>query len=280
MYLLIPKGTNLHEIIRLPKYNYNAKTAKRNDMLMEKYSFGSHYRQYLVLFLPKHREVTQKEVILYFHGGGWTFGNPMMFRCNAQFFVDLGYVVVMPTYRRLPFYRAPDMHKDTILALKKTMTILKSKGLGDKKIIIAGLSSGAHLAALLAFNHTNHLDFDFPKERLAGVMLFGAPLDLSKMAMTPVLWRLAGNHNRDLFQKSNPVIFLTKSESTPVLLIHGTKDGLVNYKSALSFAEKYRAKLLTFHTIENGTHLDAGNWIFEEGKVRNVVLKWLKHVEG
>lgn len=280
MYFIIPKGTNLHEIIRLPYYNYKAQTARKDEMLMEKHSFGDHHQQYFMLFLPKNGNVTQDQVIVYFHGGGWTFGSPMMFRCNAQFFVDRGYAVVMPTYRRLPFFRAPDMLEDAALALKKTSTVLASKDLGHKKIILGGLSSGGHLAGLLAYDENIWSNLKISRDRLAGIMLLAAPLDFSSMAPTPVLWRLAGRKGSDFSKRASPVTYVNQGDEKPVLIVHGTKDGLVNYKGSISFLEKRGAQSLVFHTIKNGTHLDAGYWVFEEGDTREAVLKWLAEIQN
>lgn len=279
LLLLAPKGTNLHEIIRLPYYNYKAQTAKRNEMIMYKYQFGAHRRQYLYLFLPKGKKVSKEEVIIYFHGGGWTFGNPMMFRCNAQLFVDLGYAVIMPTYRRLPFFNADDMQEDIRLALKTTIDIIKEKSWQNKRLIIAGLSSGAHLAALLCYNKTHFKSLELPREKLAGILLLGPPLDLREMTPTPVIWKLVGRRKQALFQRNNPVNYLEPTDQQATFLLHGTKDGLVNYNSSLSFIKKRGTEAFTFYTIENGTHLDAGFWIFEEGEIRDAIFNWLESLE-
>jgi acetyl esterase/lipase len=279
LFFIIPKGTNLHEVLRVPYYNYKAQTAKKNDMLIEKHSFGNHRRQYFMLFLPKDGPVSKNQVIVFIHGGGWTFGNPMMFRCNAQLFVDQGYAVVMPTYRRLPFFNSLEMQKDAEVGLKKVTQILQAKGLGDKKLILGGLSSGGHLAGLLAYNQKGLKDIGISRDQLAGILLLAAPLDLTMMKNTPVLWRLAGNRNSNLFKISNPVNHLKENESVPVLIVHGTNDGLVNYKSALSFVEKHGPHQLTFHTIKNGTHMDSGYWIFFKNETRSVIFKWLEGLE-
>lgn len=275
MYFFIPKGTLIHEILRLPFYNYKAQTVRRNDMLIEKHSFGSHRRQHLLFYAPKNKSITQDSVIIYFHGGGWTFGSPKMFQCNAQFFVDQGYTVAMPSYRRLPFFQASDMQEDAILALKKTLAILDKKGLNHKKIIIAGLSSGGHIAGLLAYDRKQYSTIDFSQNKLAGFMFFAAPLDLSKMAKTPAIWRLAGPRDHTYFNTHNPVNYVEKNDPIPVLVIHGTKDGLVNYKNAVSFAKKRGSNQLTFYTIKNGTHLDSANWVFFENGVREIICNWL-----
>jgi len=276
LYLLVPKGTALHEVLRLPAYNYKAQTTPRDNMQMERHVFGKHRKQYLYFFGPKKGIAPKQQVIIYYHGGGWTFGTPMMFRCHAQLLVDQGYYVIMPSYRRLPFYRCSAMQEDAKLALKKTVEILADKALQDRQIVLSGLSAGGHLAALLAYDQQALQDVGIAQERLVGLLLLAPPLDLSKMALTPVLWRLAGWPGSALFRASNPINYVTKDDPRQVLILHGTKDGLVNYKSSLSFVEKRGSQRLTFYTIDNGTHLDAGNWIFEKNKTQTQVLQWLE----
>lgn len=278
LYFIIPKATLFHELLRLPHFNYKAQTARRNEMISEKHSFGNQGQQYLKLFLPLDRKVTQKKVVIYYHGGGWTFGKPDMFRCTAQFFVDRGYAVIMPCHRKLPFYRCASMQDDVGLALKKSVELLAEKGYGDLPLILSGISAGGHLVALAAFNHQLWTRFQIPRNRIAGLMLFAPPLDLNKMASTPVIWLLAGLRNSNYFKNANPINFYNKEEVRPMLLVHGTRDGLVNYKSSLSFIKKHNPQNLTFFTIENGTHLQAGFWNFEKNETRQIILNWLEQL--
>lgn len=272
------KGTNLYEIIQLPHYNYLAQRARRDDMLIERHAFGGHKRQYLLFFSPKDGVVKQDKIIIYFHGGGWSFGSPEMFRSNAQLFVDLGYAVVMPSYRRLPFYQAADMAEDARLALAKSLEILQSKALDDKKILIGGMSSGAHLAALLAYDRNHWPAIPFHKNQLAGIFLFGPPLDLSQMAWTPVIWRLAGNRDKPYFTQANPISYVQPKEDIPTIIVHGKKDGLVNYRSTESFIKKRGKKNLLLHTVKDGSHMDAAYWVFRDNEVRKVIMDWFENV--
>lgn len=270
---LLPKGTNLHEIIHLPYYNYLAYKARKDDMVIERHPYGKHKRQYLLHFTPKGGP-SKKEVIIYFHGGGWTFGSPEMFRSNAQLFVDLGYSVVMPSYRRLPVYRAADMANDGRLALQETIALLEQKGFSNLRFFIGGMSSGAHLAALLTYDRASWDTIAFRKKMLAGIFLFGPPLDLASMAWSPVIQRLAGRQNKAYFKKANPLEYLQEGEDVSTIIVHGTLDGLVNYKSTESFVKKRGSKNLKLFTIDKGTHLDAAFWVFRDNEIRKVILTW------
>ncbi len=287
LYLLaqvIPKGNILQELGQIPTYLINVRRISLADMEATKYRFGPHWRQYLILYQPTDRSNQKNHLILYYHGGAWAFGSPEQFAANARFFTGLGYTVVMPSYRRLPLFGYKAIREDSLLALEKTVALMREKGWKDKKIILGGLSAGGNVAALLQYDREGLLGFQIPKEIFGGIMLHASPLDLKAMLFTPVLWAYAGMPHSSRFAKASPITHLGEEENTPVLLIHGTKDGLVNYRSSVNFVKRLKLVQSTgirFHTLENGTHLDAGRWVFETNNVSARLIKqWLLELEN
>jgi len=79
------------------------------------------------------------------------------------------------------------------------------------------------------------------------------------------------------------VNFLSKKTARPTLLIHGNKDGLVPYRNAVSFFEKFKTinpNLVKFHHLENGTHMDTASWSYEDNEIRKVILEWIEDLDG
>lgn len=282
LFWVIPKKTNLHEILRIPVFLFRSVMAERNNMIVEKHRFGKHRRQYLLFFQPKNRKTVKKNVIIYYHGGGWRSGSPELLQSNAQFFVNLGYCVFMPSHRRTPYHHYAEIREDISSGLEKTIELMKIHGLQDKKIILGGMSAGGNLVALLLYDRAQLARCGYTQQIFGGLMLFGAPLDLATMKDTFVLRDFAGRRNQESFQKANPVRHLQADEHIPVLCIHGTHDGLVPYSSALSFQEKLNKineKILTFIPLETASHLDTASWAIEDNDIRKVIIDWMKQQE-
>ncbi len=270
LYWLLPAGNSLHEILHLPLYHYHISQQPATPMRAHCYRFGSHRRQYLWLYLPEDRAPAEHlPVIVYLHGGGWLLGSPEMFISHARFFVSQGYAVAMPSYRRLPLYRAPQIREDVDLAVEKLRTVLPTHGLGQQSWIVGGMSAGANLAGLLCFDRARR-----PAE-IVGTFLCGAPLDLAKMRPSPLLYAYAGRRGSTQFEAASPASYLAADEDLPTLVIQGTHDGLVAAAAAIHFGERLTGAHDQLLVLPRGTHLDAGSWVYAEGIVRRTLITWL-----
>ncbi|MEO1515796.1 MAG: alpha/beta hydrolase [Bacteroidota bacterium] len=279
----IPKGNALHEVLSLPSYLLKVYRTPTKDMKVEKHFYGKHRRQYLLWCTPLEGVSQKKHVIVYHHGGGWAFGSPEMLRMNAQYFVRLGYSVILPSYRRSPKYRLPEMWEDLMGGLHKGLELMAENGLGERQLILAGMSAGGNLAALCMYRREAVRQAGLDPERFRGLMLFGAPLDLRTMARTPILYAYCGSRRGEMFQQANPIEHLEQADERPVLCVHGTSDGMVPFEGTQNFMAKQKAlgggNHIHLHVIEQGTHLDAGSWGFEENDLRPLIGKWLENRE-
>lgn len=282
LYLFVPKKTNLYEFLRIPPFLLRSLILERDNMIVEKYRYGTHRRQYFLFCQPKSSETNKKHVIVYFHGGGWRSGSPELLRSNAQVLVDQGYCVFMPSCRRTPFNSYREIREDLNGNLKKIVEVMSSHSLQEKKIILGGMSSGGNLVALMLYDRIGLSALGFSQEMFGGIMLFGAPLDLNAMKDTFVLRDFAGRRDQSSFQFANPVYHLQDDEQIPALCIHGTHDGMVPFSNAQSFAEKLQRKngdLLTFIPVENASHMDTASWAIENNEVRKMICNWLDQRE-
>ncbi len=245
----------------------------------EKYTFGSKKNQYLCWFEPA--EVLHDKIIIFYHGGGWTFGTPELFSDRAKIFVELGYRVIMPAHRKLPKNRYPQIRQDLELTLKKIESILDKKKIINQKIIVGGMSSGGNLAGLLLFDQTLWQTTNFKAKNFGGGFFCGAPLNLAGMTDSFLLANYAGRRNTDSFNKASPITHLPTMFNKPILVVHGTNDGLVNYQGTAEFVEKLKAinqQTTDFHIIEKGSHLKAVSWAYEENEVKRRIINWLESV--
>ena len=245
----------------------------------ERITFGPHSRQYMIRMGPE--EPVYDKVILFYHGGGWQFGRPEMFRKYAHVLVREGYQVFLPSHRKIPFSDYADMRQDIQLALKAVKEWMCRRNASECRVVIGGMSSGGNLAALLALDPENREAAGVDLEEIAGLFLLAAPLNLDAMWSSPSLLAFAGPRNGSLYAQANPVNFLDQSSPPPTLIVHGENDALVELAAAQSFYEKMeqqypsRAEWLM---LPKGSHLDVASWAYQDNFIRYTLLHWLKGV--
>ncbi len=271
----------LKEIKKMPKHAQNVRQSYRQVLPHQKIAYGAHRQQYLCYF-KSDRIDASKPLVVFYHGGSWLLGKPEMFTNRAQVFVEQGYPVVMPTHRKLPFHRYFSMREDMILVLQAVQKLLSSTGDPDRKIVLAGMSSGGNLAALSFFDPSIAAEAGFNTDQIIAGFFCGAPLNLAGMPDSIVIRGYADEQHTDMFQQASPINFLSAtSPAKPVLVVHGSEDGLVAYSSILAFKERLRAVSstdLTFCTLPDGTHIDSVRWAVQDGEVRQIILDWFASI--
>ncbi|MCB0522149.1 MAG: alpha/beta hydrolase [Lewinellaceae bacterium] len=280
-YFLVPKGTFLYEGIRLLEWYWRLMAFPSGDFETQKIHYGPHRRQYLLFYKPK-VDGNKRHVILYFHGGGWQFGKPEAFRPNAKVLLERGYYVFMPSHRRVPMHNITHMRHDVAAITARVLEIMGQEGLSAKKIIMGGISSGGNLAALKIFDFTLLQQSGIDRSRFAAVFFLGAPLNLHGMWHSPPLLFLVGKRSGEKFRLANPYDHLQPNEKLPIFIMHGTKDGLVEYRSVLAFYEKLKAlgaEDVRLETLHDGVHLDPASWCYEWHPAHRLMLDWLEQIE-
>ncbi len=282
LYWVVPKGMPLYEGMRFPIWSFKMKMFPKKGLLPEKHSFGDHKRQYLIHYRPQIEETVQEHIVIYIHGGGWQFGNPEMFRPNAQLLNKLGYHSFFFSHRRIPMYNIRHMKEDVAMAMNEVSRIMKKEGIGSHRIILGGVSSGANLAALLYYDPKLLLKTGISKASFSGLFLLAPPLNLHDMWHSPTLKLLAGRKNGELFKEASPIDFIEEKEKIKTLILHPDKDGLVPFESTSIFYQRTQEmgiENIEFHVLENMTHMDAASWCFEGHPSKKIVMEWLANFD-
>lgn len=277
---LIPKGNPFHEIINLPSYWLELSRIDISGMQESKISYGDHHRQYFLYIPPPPEAEINDKIVVYFHGGGWKFGKPELFKPSIKTFHDAGYPVILPSVRRTPYYNYYDMREDLNLLTLKIRELQRQYQWEDKRLLLSGMSAGGNLAALLCFDHHQLSELDLSPSFFAGLFVLGAPLDLEHMQDSLLLRAFAGTRESEQFRLANPMEHWRRYQpATPVFCVHGQCDGLVAYQSALAFVrtfENLQPEKIQFVSSESGTHLDAAAWGHNDIELKREILAWLK----
>lgn len=246
------RNTLLFNTFGLPAYWSACRLARAAmDITEEKVQYGSHRRQYAVVIRGSRSKADK--FAFYFHGGAWTFGRPEAFISGAAPWLEQGFTVVLPSYRR-----PPTVGLDRIVAdCRAVINHLAPTDPNEVKALhIGGISAGAHIAGVLALHPEWWLQAGWPLSPEKALLCAG-PLCLHELQPQMIFGRYA---HLDPFAKlgdGNPA-------SLDWQLLHGTADATVAYRHSERFYQQLlksgaRANLLT---IPNGTHLDSGRWMF------------------
>jgi len=174
-------------------------------------------------------------VIVFFYGGSWTSGRRIDYRFAATALSELGFVVVVPDYRLYPEVRFPAFVDDGAAAVAWTQQHVRDYGGDPGRIVLAGHSAGAYIAALLAVDDAYLRRAGADPAAITGLITLSGPMHLRPNTAT--LNTIFGA------PYGAPDWQVTARVSRPVpqaLLLHGRDDQLVGVDNSELFAERLR----------------------------------------
>ena len=246
---------SITELLSIPGYHRQLREVGYPRPPWERIRYGPHRRQYALLAQQPDPEAP---VCCYYHGGGWQFGSPEVLEAFGAYFYQRGYTVYMPSHRRLFRFGGRSIYHDLLAGLRRLPHRSGTRPQTTRpQVLLAGMSSGAQLATLLALQAQafEHLI------EVRGLLACAGPLSLDELPRTPTRHRFAGRDGSRL----DALRLLQTRPEFPALLIHGTQDALVPYACSQVFADRAHRlnwSNLRLVTLPGGTHLDAAAWIF------------------
>jgi acetyl esterase/lipase len=93
------------------------------------------------------KDADARPVMIYLHGGGWSFGSPASFRKLGMQFAEAGYLTINLDYRLAPEHPFPAALEDTVFAIRWATDNAHRWNGDGRRIAIGGDSAGANLAA-------------------------------------------------------------------------------------------------------------------------------------
>lgn len=187
-------------------------------------------------------------------------------------FVQKGYAVASVQYRLTDKAPYPAQIEDCKAAVRWLRAHADQYNLDVNRFAAWGESAGGHLVALLAttgdtkeFDKGDHLDQSSAVQAVCdyyGPTSFvgAASMANDENASKPdsVLYKLFGgplSEKQDIAAKASPVTFVSKGDA-PVLIVHGTKDGLVPLRQSIVFHELLQKAGVdsVYHPIEGANH--------------------------
>jgi acetyl esterase/lipase len=186
----------------------------------------------LDIWAPAAKSAKPRPVLVFFYGGGWAHGTRTEYSYAARPFVEAGYIVVLPDYRKVPEVRFPGFVQDSAAAVKWVQANISKFGGDPDRVSVAGHSAGAYNALMLALDKQWLGD----KPVQAAISMAG-PADFYPFTTKRGMDAMGQWPDPAATQ---PISFVRK-DAPPILLIHGSADTIVRIRNANSLLAKQKA---------------------------------------
>jgi len=114
--------------------------------------------------------VSDAPVLMYVHGGAWTFGSKTFIQHIGRTFAKRGIVTVLVNYRLSPVAKHPDHIRDVARAFDWVKRNIDRYGGDPENVFVAGHSAGGHLVSLLALNERYLAEVGRSSDEITGVV--------------------------------------------------------------------------------------------------------------
>ena len=137
-------------------------------------------KDFLDIYMPEGKK--DAPVIVYFHGGALLMGNKSLGKDIGHKVAESGIGLVSVNYRLSPDFQHPAHLNDVAAATAWVIKNIEKYGGNPEKVYVAGHSSGAYLAALLAIDFSALQAHSIEQSKLKGAILISPFLYVEETA--------------------------------------------------------------------------------------------------
>lgn len=148
---------------------------------VEDIAYGDLPRQRLNVYVPENTSGEPRLVVVFFHGGRWSFGSKDQYEFVGTRLASMGYVAVLPSTRLYPEVKFPTFVEDAAAAVAWVQANITNYG-GNQQLFISGHSSGAHIGALLVADERYLENAAGSAENIDGFIGMAGPYDFTPKA--------------------------------------------------------------------------------------------------
>jgi acetyl esterase/lipase len=243
-------------------------------------NYGNDPQQYALVFTPPANVPRKASTVFFLHGGGWSMGNPSMYRFVGRFFAQIGYPTILGGYRLTPAFVFPSQMEDTMAGLRAGMNHLAKFDAPAKQIVLGGHSAGAQLASLMAYD-VSILQTERPL--FAGLFAMSGPLDFAYCQSGDIRRMLdAYIGHLPVPDAANPITHADPDMPISVFCMHGAHDPTVNLQNSTSFVNRLNqgsTQRAMLHIAQGVHHSDMLNLFLQTNAQTNVLKAWLAGID-
>jgi acetyl esterase/lipase len=202
------------------------------------YSGGEGPQHRLDVYVPHAASPAPRPLIVFWHGGRWSYGDKSDYRFVGAALAELGYVAVLANYRHYPEVKMPGFMGDAARAAVWAAEHAGDYGADANRLYLMGHSAGAHLAALVTLDARYFAATGAPVPTVAGVIGLSGPYDFLPLLETDVQDMFGPPQN---YPDSQPINYV-RADAPRMLLVHGLKDDTVWPKNSRNLASALSAR--------------------------------------
>lgn len=230
------------------------------------------------VFLPSRRSGTVPVVVLV-PGGAWRSADRTGLRPLADALADAGFLAVTASYRvGGDDARYPVPVQDIECAVSFAVHRAAVNGITPDPVVLAGHSSGAHLAALAALGTTGPAgSCPYPPAIPDGFVGLSGPYDQMLLADLAVpLFGVPPGVNPELWKSADPVDRARLRPELAVLLLHGAADRDVSPTFSTMFADALRkgGHAVRVTVVDGADHAS----IYTPQVSADDIVQWVRHL--
>jgi acetyl esterase/lipase len=217
-------------------------------------AYGRDPKHRLDVYIPDQAPAEPRPLVVFWHGGRWSFGDKADYRFVGASLAELGYVAVLPNYRLYPAVKMQGFMDDAADAGQWAAAHAGEFGADASRLYLMGHSAGAHLAALVALDLRYFSRAGRPAPAIAGVIGLSGPYDFLPLREADVQDMFGPPQD---YPDSQPINFV-RAGAPPMLLVHGLQDLTVSPKNSRNLAAALRARdvPVTLKLYPNVAHAD------------------------
>ncbi|QIB33549.1 alpha/beta hydrolase [Ancylobacter pratisalsi] len=199
-------------------------------------AYGEGPRQRLDVYTPTGAG-EGRPVVVFFYGGGWEEGERSSYRFVGAALASRGFVTVIADYRVYPQARFPDFIEDGARAVRWARDHAAGFGGDGRRLVLAGHSAGAHIAAMLSFDHQwlKAVGLDAGTD-IAGMVGLAGPYDFLPLHSATLATIFGPEAQR---ARTQPITFVD-GRGPPAFLATGPNDRTVDPGNTARLAARIR----------------------------------------
>jgi acetyl esterase/lipase len=181
---------------------------------------------------------TPAPTLIYYHGGGWIFGDRTGATLLFLPFLEMGWNVINVEYRMASVSLAPAAVEDCRCALRWAVRNAKQYNIDTSRIVLTGHSAGGHLSLITGMlpegtGLDNNCD-GTEKLKVAAIINWYGMSDVADLIQGPnrknyaVMWMGSQPDPVAIAKRVSPLTYV-RAGLPPILSIHGDADAVVPY---------------------------------------------------